>query len=105
MVYALTFENFPKGDGQYLYVQQQRPIVNVPNIKSELIFPRDVVASVDLRPTGDTGKDSMAASLGRGVAIQILGEQRARANEAHFAPQYVIEFGKLVKAGSAQETA
>lgn len=47
----------------------------------------------------------MSAGLLRGVERQVFHEQGAGADEAHFAFEDVVEFGKFIEAGFAQELA
>src|SRR5690606_3092584 len=48
---------------EYLKVKPKRPVVDVPNVVLELLFPRDRISSVYLRPTGNPGTHFMATRL------------------------------------------
>ncbi|HQG66912.1 MAG TPA: hypothetical protein PLA32_14160, partial [Smithella sp.] len=53
MADPFPFEDLPDGHGDDLDVQPQGPVVHIPNIQPELLFPGDGVAAVDLRPAGN----------------------------------------------------
>jgi hypothetical protein len=58
---------------------------------------------VDLRPTGETWPDAMAALLGRSVVRQILFEKRPGADKTQFAAEYIPELRQFIEAGPTQE--
>jgi len=64
-------------------------VVDVPHIQAEFFFPGEIVAPIDLCPASDTRQDVMAAGLFGGVALDVMSEQRARADQAHFSAQDV----------------
>ena len=57
------------------------------------------MAPVHSRPASDAGSHVLSPSLLGSVPIEVLGEERARANQTHVPPQYVPQLGKLVDAG------
>ena len=71
----------------------------------ELLLPREGVADVDLRPAGDAGKHLVAARLTRRVPIQIVDEQRPRADQTHVTAHHVPELRQLIKTQCAQHAA
>ncbi len=86
-------------------VEQERPVVHVPDVHLEALVPRDGVSAVDLRPSGDSRADLVPASLLGIVARQVLHEQRPRPHDAHLAEKDVDELGQLVERGRAQDAA
>ena len=71
----------------------------------ELLLPREGVAAVDLRPAGDAGKHLVASRLTRRVPIQILDEQRPRADQTHVTAHHVPELRQLIETQCAQHAA
>ena len=63
------------------------------------------VAAGDLPEAGDAGGDLEVILVGGAIAITLVGEDGAGANQAHFATQDVPELGELVQAEFAQEFA
>ncbi len=60
---ALARENLPDSHDDNPRIQPERLVIHVPHIEREFLFPRDCVAPVHLRPTGDAGSDFVAARL------------------------------------------
>src|SRR6266536_2474990 len=48
------------------------PVIDVPNVQFELLFPGQPIAAADLRPAGNAGLDLVATSLPLGIQRQIL---------------------------------
>ena len=78
-------------------------MVNIPDIKRELLFPRQRVAAIYLGPAGDAGVYVVAAGLFGRIERQVFHSQRSWADEAHFALEDIPEFGEFVEAGFAEE--
>src|SRR5690606_2505254 len=95
------------GDGEHddAEIQQKRPVIHVPDIQLEPLVPLNIVATADLRETGDSRLDVVATHLLGGVEIEIFHQQRSWSNEGHVALEHVPELGKLVQTGLAQEFA
>src|ERR1035437_2082304 len=53
---------------QNLGIKPQAPMIHVPHVQLELLFPCKAVASVHLHPPGHTRLHLMTASLERGVS-------------------------------------
>jgi hypothetical protein len=103
--HAFTGQHLPDRQPEDFQVYQDGPVVDVPNVEAELLFPADRIPSVHLCPAGDTGLHFVSAHLLGGVERQILGQQRARADEAHVAFEYIHQRWQLIDAGGAQESA
>jgi hypothetical protein len=76
-------------------------VFDVPDIELDALVPRQPGATVNLRPARDAGPDLEAPSLPRRVALDLIGERRARADEAHFAADDVPELRDLVDGETA----
>ena len=63
------------------------------------------VSPVDPRLAGDAGGNVVPPGLLRAVAVEVLNQQRPRADQAHLAPQQVQQFRQLVEAAVAQQPA
>jgi hypothetical protein len=105
LVDAAAGGNGCQGASQQLGVAPQRPAVDVGHVEGEPVLPRQHVSTLDLRTAGQAGAHLVAASLLRGVAIEIGRQQRPWADQAHVATQHVDQLGQLVEAGGAQPAA
>ena len=56
-------EHLGDGQGQDFDVQPQAPVIDIPDVKGELLFPGKRVAALDLRPAGNARLHVVAASL------------------------------------------
>ena len=56
-------------------------MIYIPNVQSQSPLPRNFIASADLRQTGDAWQDFVTAGLFGCVAIQVLNEEGARADQ------------------------
>src|SRR5438132_9787504 len=88
-----------------LAIEPYADVVNIPDIELELVGPRNRVAAIDLRPAGQSWFDFVPPRLFRRVAVEVLHQQRTRTDQAHIAFKNVEEFGQLIKARGAQESA
>lgn len=80
-------------------------MIHIPNIIFKFLRPADGVASVHLGPPGDTGPHFMTAVLFRAVKGQVPGQERARTDEAHLAPQYIEQLGQFIHGSGSYEPA
>ena len=83
----------PDGLRENRAVERERAGVDVADVELELIFPAKRVAAVDLREAGDAGPHFVPPRLLRRVAVEILHQQRPRADQAHVASQDVHSSG------------
>src|SRR5205823_4107352 len=74
-----------------LQVDPRRAVLDVPDIEFDALVPRQPSATVDLRPAGDSRLDVEPPALPRRVALDLVRERGARADEAHIAPNDIPE--------------
>src|SRR5450759_511201 len=86
-------------------VQRDRAVVDVPDVHLQALVPRDGVTPVDLRPSGDAWPDLVPSRLLPIVAVEVLGEEGARTDDAQVALEHVDELREFVERGRAQEPA
>src|SRR4051812_29723981 len=80
-----------------LEVERKAPVVDVPDVERESLFPRLRVATVDLRPTRDARPHIVATALVRVISRQVLDEKGPWPHEAHVPAQHVPQLGQLVE--------
>ena len=102
---ASAFQNLDNRKEEDLDIEPDAPVVYLPDVELELLFPTEAVAAADLRPAGDAGLDFVPPGLLGGVAVEVFHEERPRADEAHLPAQDVDELRQLVEAGPAEEPA
>src|SRR5437899_1453915 len=92
----------PEGLQEDFQVEGERPALDVVEVVLEALLERGVAPPpVDLGPPGHAGLDLVAEHVPGQLAPKLLHEHgplRARADQAHLAPQNVHELGKLVEA-------
>jgi len=71
-------------------------MIDIPDVESEFFLPVNGVAAVDLGPACQAWANLVAPRLLRGVKREILHQQRARADQAHFALEDVPQFGQFI---------
>ena len=86
-------------------VQPERPVVEIPEVKLEALWPRDRIAPVYLRPACDPGKDGEPPALARLVGGGLLDEIGARADQAHLPRDDVDELRQLVEPRAPEKAA
>lgn len=79
--------------------------MHVPSIHSHAFFVGGVAAAAGLPHAGDAGQDHAVFAEVFAVAFNFLGDDRARADEAHVAADDVPELRQFVKAGLSEERA
>lgn len=77
--------------------------MHVPGIHSDALFVGGVAAAAGLPHAGDAGQDHAVFAEVFAVAFDFLGDDRARADEAHVAADDVPELRQFVKAGLPEE--
>lgn len=100
---AVATKNLNQRFCQDAEIERETLVVDVPEIVGEFPLPIEAVASVHLRPAGDSGADVVTAHLFRRVAAEICSEQRTRPDQAHLAAEHVDQLGKFVQAAAAQK--
>lgn len=65
--------------------------------------PRSGVAQPHLRATGQSGACPQPASLATAVALDLVGERRARPNQAHLSLHHVDQLGQFIQARCSKE--
>jgi len=103
LVDAVTGQHFPYGLKQDGDVQPERVMLDVSEGERKLLFPRERVSSIDLHPSGNTGKHIVLTMRFRSVVVQVFHQERPWADQTHFSPQDVTQLGQFVQAGGAQE--
>ena len=96
-----AFEDDGEGFEEDFEVEPQGCVFDVPRIEFEFFVPGEAVSAVDLRPSGDAGHDPLAAFLIVIIAIEVLHEEGAGADEAHVAFENVEERREFVEGESA----
>src|SRR4051812_40461711 len=90
--------------GEDAKVQRQTAAVDVRDIESKLVFPRESVAAVDLCQPGDSRQHVVASRLFGCVTLEVLHEQRPWPDQSHLTRQDVQQLRQFVDAGAAEET-
>src|SRR5437660_6927888 len=85
-----------------LQVDQWRAVLDVPEVQLDALLPGQRGPAVDLRPAGDPRLHVETAALSRGVALDLVGERRARPDQAHVAANHVPQLRQLVDRQTAQ---
>src|SRR5439155_23889406 len=93
-------ERRPRED---LQVEPRASVLDVPEVELDPLVPRELRASVHLRPAGQARLDLEPAALARGVLVDLVAERRARADQAHVAEDDVPELGQLVEREPAED--
>lgn len=102
---AFSIEHFPHCPCKNFKIKRERLMLDIPQVMLELLFPRQCIASVDLRPPGDTWKNIMPVSLFRTVPIEIFHHQRPWADQTHVAFQHIEKAREFIQTRIAQESA
>src|ERR1039458_958284 len=72
---AVRPQHLEQGQQENLDVEPKAPVVHIPDVKIEFLFPGDRVPAVDLRPAGNAWLNLVTPTLVRAVARQVLGQQ------------------------------
>ena len=100
---AVRPQHLEQGQQENLDVEPKAPVVHIPDVKIEFLFPGDRVPAVDLRPAGNAWLNLVTPTLVRAVARQVLGQQWSRSHKAHFTSENVPDLRQLVETTAAQE--
>ena len=99
-------QNLEDGHKEDLYIQKECAVVDVPNVKSDPFVPLDVFPAVDLCPACDARSHFKHPEFFLGVLVDrpgMVGERRARADEAHIAFQNIDGLRQLVDRRGADD--
>lgn len=101
---------FAEGDGldgleQVHEVDPDGPVADVPGVHGDALFVGGVAAAAGLPHAGDPGQDHAVLAEVVAVALNLLRDDWARADEAHVTADDVPELRQLVEAGLTQEGA
>src|SRR5687767_226055 len=89
--------------GENAQVEPEGAVLHVPDVELDAFVPGEACAAVDLGPAGDPGQDLQPSALAVGVALDLIGEGGARADEAHVASDDVPELRQLVDREPAEQ--
>lgn len=106
----ISIGTFAEGDGfdglkQVHEVDPDGPVADVPSVHGDALFVGGVAAAAGLPHACDAGQDHAVLAEVVAVALDLLRDNRARADEAHVAADDVPELWQLVEAGLAEEGA
>lgn len=99
-------EDFQNGAEEDLQIKAEAQMIHIPVVEADAFMPLDVLAPMDLGPAGDPGADIEHVELLRGILVDgpgMIGQGRARADEAHVALQDIGALGELIDGGSAND--
>src|SRR6266850_1219049 len=99
---AFAEKNLLDGACQNAEIQKERPVVDVPHVQLEAVLPRQSVAPADLSEPCKARTNLVTARLPARIPIEVLRQKRARADEAHVAPEHVEQFGNFIDARLAE---
>ena len=71
-------------------------MIHIPHIQLEFLLPADGIASMALRPSGDSRADLMSPGLFWTVKGQILRQEGSRSDQGHITFQHVDELREFV---------
>jgi len=103
MRYTITFDNLQEGHPQNLNIKPKALTHQVFSIQRNLLRNRQLVAAVDLRPTGQARYQGVHTLLCAQINQVLLVEQRrTRAYKAHIIHQNAPQLGQLIQAALTQ---
>ena len=79
-------EDFEERLNDYLHIQPETAVVDIPDIEGEFLLPGERVATIDLGPTGDAGSDLHASGLEGVIAGDVAHEEWTWSDDAVIAP-------------------
>ena len=80
-------------------------MLDIIKLQRQPLAESECTAPAHLHRTGDAGFDGKAAALMVAVQAYHACLFRARTDEAHIAAQHIVELGRFVQAGAAQDAA
>src|SRR5215212_7679437 len=100
---AAAGEDRHRGAEEDLEVEAERPGADVVEVEADHVVEGDLAAAADLPEAGDPGHRPQPPVLPVLVLVDLGGDRRARADQAHLAPEDVQQLGQLVDAGAADD--
>src|SRR3990172_6165402 len=98
LVRPLRQQNGGGSAEQYLHIQSQRPVLDVPDVKQDHLVETELTASANLPQSCQPGRCLEASAMPVLVVLDFDGDRRSRADQAHISPQDVAELNELVHA-------
>ena len=95
-------EHHRDGPCRDLKIEREACISHIPDIESRLVFRRNIPASHDLRPAGETRADKQPGPVFVGL---IAGQKRPRTNDGHFAMENIEQLRQLIEPQAAHDGA
>src|ERR1035437_10362367 len=95
-------EDYADGAGEDLHVEPETPVFDVSGVEGDVAVEGWVLAGFDLPESGHAGEDIKAAEVRQVVLLDLAGQGRARADQAHVAAEDVVELGQFVERILAQ---
>ena len=104
VTHIIAPEDTGKSQCQYLDVEQKGPALHVFEIQCDLVRDRQVVATVYLRPAGQSGNQMVNAPLRSQFCQVVLVEQgRPWSDKTHVTPQDTPDLRQFIQAAASQE--
>ena len=100
---VFPLEHVRDRSGEYGHVEPEGLAVDVFHVQRLAAFPGDVVASVDLCESGDTGLNAQLPLFRFCVEAELVHLVGPWTDEAHVAAKNVEALRKFVQAGSSEE--
>src|SRR6266550_3914485 len=104
----------PEGQGDQLQIEPEALPIDVDPVELELVLTRDIPRCVDLREAREVRPNAMLELIvrdlldgdpgARSCRFDLLGQERARTDEAHVALEDVPELGQLVHRGGPEQS-
>lgn len=85
LIRTFTKDNSLKGLHKVHEVDPDGPVADVPGVHGNALFVGGVAAAAGLPHAGDAGEDHAVLAEVVAVALDLFGDDRARADEAHVA--------------------
>src|SRR5438309_11751074 len=87
---------------QDVKIQRQRPVLHVERVRAERLLRRNIVASVDLPPTGEAGSHffTLEEHVSFSHVVDLISWQGPRTDQAHLPDQDVPQLRPFIDAES-----
>src|SRR6185369_9621288 len=93
------------GSGQDSQVAAERPALEILHVELDHLVEREMVAAANLPQPGNSWRRLQAPQMPRLVEFKLVGQSRARPNQAHLAVYHVDQLRQLVDAEATEPTA
>src|SRR3989449_10714027 len=101
-IHTAPLEQQDEGFRENVRVESQGPVVPIPHVHPQAVFPRNQVSAVDPRPSGEPGFHLEPSSGPSGAPLGLTRDPRPRSDDAHLASENVEELGDLVQRPATQ---